>query len=159
MSIWDDAGLGSSRKKLHSSAVRRIHERLAQRGSRPLLDHWRSRGRLVGNLSALEEVAAELARIVGVDVNLFRPDDVLSQCLRVRRDELPSEIARTFPDHHLQDAYEPFAFPVLDLVEKRLRKNRALIDHPSFQPLPKNEDEWLNRILDLTVAEFCEALA
>ena len=144
--------------KLLRAAEAQVRERLRQRPMIPLVES------VVGSAgpedeSKVSSLAAELAEVIGVDVGHLRPSETLRESLRVHRDELGSEIGMLMPKVGLDDVVDPFAFGLLDLVERKFRERPTRVESQFFAPTPKNEDDWVERILDLTVADFLRALA
>ncbi len=45
------------------------------------------------------------------------------------------------------------------MVERTIRQNPARLKNAAFSPTPKDEDEWIERILGMTVADYLRALA
>lgn len=144
--------------KLLNAAGARVRERLSQRHMIPLVEQ-------VPGVSEPEQVAAmsalagELSRVIGVDASYLRASETLREPLRVRREELASEIGELMPRVGLGEVVDPFAFDLLELVERRFREKPSRVERAAFSPMPKNEDEWIERILDLTVADFLITLA
>lgn len=141
--------------ELSMAARARVRERLQQR-DRSLQLRASSRAFSEDGFS---RVVAELSTILGVDAGYLRPDETLGQALRVHRSELPSEVHHLFPALGLHDVVDPFAFALLDMVEGELRRDPSKQYRRAFTPTPKSEAEWVSRLLNLTVAEFVEALA
>ncbi len=144
--------------KLLKAAEDRVRERLRERPAVPLVQA------VVGSsdreqISAVSSLAAELGVVIGTDVRHLRATETFREALRVRREELASEAGALMPRVGLSDVIDPFAFDLLDLAERKFREKPSRVQDKVFAPLPKNEDEWIERILDLTVADFLRALA
>lgn len=104
-------------------------------------------------------IAAELDAVIGVEVGHLRPAETLRESLRTHRDELGREYGKLMTELGLDDVVDPFAFGLLDLVERKFRGNPKLVESELFAPMPRNEADRVERILDLTVADFMRALA
>jgi hypothetical protein len=144
--------------KLLRAAESRVRERLRERPKAPLLEA------VVGGsgqeqISAVASLAVELSLVIGTDLEHLRASETFREALRVRREELSSEAGALMPQVGLSDVIDPFAFDLLDLAERRIREKPSRAQQEVFLPAPKNEDEWIERILDLTVADFLRALA
>ncbi|MBX3134186.1 MAG: hypothetical protein KF689_12465 [Gemmatimonadaceae bacterium] len=144
--------------KLLRAAEAQVRERLRQRPMIPLVESVVGSAGLEDE-SAVSSLAAELAKVIGVEVGHLRPTETLRESLRVHRNELGSEIGKLMTKVGLDDVVDPFAFGLLDLVERKFREKPTRVESVFFAPAPKNEDEWVERILDLTVADFLRALA
>jgi hypothetical protein len=143
---------------LLKAAEARVRERLRQRPTISLVES------VVGDAKSKEAdriraLASELAEVIGVESGRLRPAETLRHALRVHRDELGSEIGALMAKVGLDDVVDPFAFALLDLAERKFRERPTRAEHNVFAPLPQNEDQWIERILDLQVADFLRALA
>ena len=111
---------------------------------------------------ATREAAAvlrEFADLIGVEVGHLRASDKLSDLLRVHRSAVGPDLQSLMQQVGVQEELDPFGFELLALVERRVGQNPARLQHPWFQPLPKDEDEWIQRIGAMTVTEFVAALS
>lgn len=108
---------------------------------------------------SLENEARQLAAIVGVDMDYLRPDDRLGDILRVEQTELPEDVRPLLRKFGLDHFVRVQAFEILDHVERRMAKDRSILYRPPFVPSPRNEDEWIDRIMNMTVGELLIALA
>jgi hypothetical protein len=140
--------------RLLAAASARVKERLQQRDRLGLL-----RGAADASVGSPTRIVAQLSAILGVDATYLRPEETLREVLRVHRSELPADLQDLFPALGLQDFVDPFALEILDMVEREIRRDRTKIHRKPFVPTPTNEDEWVTRLLDMTIAEFVEALA
>lgn len=135
--------------KVLDAARARVRDRLLTRPEAPLAVHDPS--------AAASAVA--LAGILGVKIEHLRLDDRLQDILRVHRDDLPADVRAMMGKLGLREVIDPFAFDLLDLVERRFREQRARAQRLAFHPIPKNEEEWIDRILSMTVNELLTAIA
>jgi hypothetical protein len=103
-------------------------------------------------------VATELASLIGVDVKYLRAEDSLRDILVVRAGELPVGTRKLLEKAGLVDAVNPFAFDLIDFVERRIGQEQSRLQHRAFSPLPKSEEEWVERLEGMTVRELVEAL-
>src|SRR6185437_2559835 len=102
---------------------------------------------------------AAFAEIIGVDAALIRPDDRLGELLCVSQNELPENLHPLMMKFGFKGCICVHAFDLLQHVEERVASDRTIADRPTFQPLPRSEDEWLDRLMAMTVGEFVRALA
>lgn len=108
--------------------------------------------------SRFAALTEELATLIGVNAELLKLDTSLREFLRVHSDELQPDVRALMPKLGLRDVVDPFAFDLLNFAERRFREVPARAKHPAFTPAPRNEDEWVERILDLTARDFLNAL-
>jgi hypothetical protein len=94
-----------------------------------------------------------------VDLEHLRREDKFRDILRVHRDELPVAVQPLIQKVGLRDVVDPFGMALLDFVEKRIGEDNSRMKRAPFIPVPSNEDEWVERILDTTVGELLVALA
>ena len=106
-----------------------------------------------------DEVKQELSQILDVGVAYLRAGDRLRDILRIHRSELPANAQPLMEKLGLKDIADPFALDLLHYVEKRIGRDSTRLTRPAFRPPPRSEDEWIERIMDMTVAEFSSALA
>lgn len=136
-----------------AAAKDRVRHRLQQRSRSPLTHLLSAVGDEVDQPSLLK-AAQEFAAVVGVDVECFRPNDRLGELLRVKRDELPTSVHAVLPRLGLSDVVDPYAFDLLHFVEQRVGRDRKKLSRPAFLPMPASEEEWIERISTLSVAEL-----
>lgn len=144
--------------KVSNAAMARVRDRLRDRPKLSVA------GSIASQLPAPDSmkvaaIANELAALFGVDVEHLRPSDTLRDLQRVCRDELPADIQPLMARIGLKDVFDPLAFDLLDIVEKRMGQDRSRLLRAPFVPAPKSEEEWIDRILDMTVADFLSALS
>lgn len=135
-----------------------VRERLRQRQVMPLAKAIVGEGDDERAVS-LGSIASELGTVLGLDAGYLRPNETFRESLRVHRDELGGEVRGLLPKLGLRDVVDPFAFELLALAEKRFREVPARATHTAFAPIPKTEDEWIERILDMRIADYLRALA
>lgn len=144
--------------KLSKAARRRVRERLQARPKIAIVASVISEHGDAGSVG-IATLADALSTMIGIDIDHLRPDETLRDALRVQRDELSSDVRDLFSEIGLENVIDPFAFSLLDLAEKRFREDPSRVQRAVFIPLPSNEDEWVDRLLDMTVSEFLNALA
>jgi hypothetical protein len=144
--------------KVSTAAKARVRDRLRERPKEPITNSITAQIPASDSKTATT-LANDLAVLIGVDVEHLRAGDRLRNILRVHTDELPENVRPLVPRVGLGDVVDPFAFSLLDFVEKRIGKDRSRMQRPAFMPRPKNEEQWIERILDMTVADFLTALA
>ena len=105
------------------------------------------------------EVKEELSELLDVDIAYLRAGDRLREILRIHRSELPADAQPLMEKLGLKDIADPFAIDLLHYVEKRIARDSTRLQRPAFRPQPNSEDEWIERIMDMTVAELSSALA
>ena len=97
--------------------------------------------------------------MIGVDADHLRPTDRLGDIFRVDATELPQDMRPLLRKFVSGDHMRVFGFEVFDLLERRIAQNRSILEKPPFVPTPKSEDEWMERIMGMTVAELLSVLA
>lgn len=106
-----------------------------------------------------EDVKKELATLLDIDNAHLRYEDRLRDILRVHRNELPPDTQLLMEKLGLRDLADPFAIDLLHYVEKRIGRDSARLRRPAFLPQPRNEEEWIERVMGMTVADLTAALA
>ena len=144
--------------KLSKAARLRVRERLQGRPRMSIVGSVLSECGSAGS-PGIATLADALSTMIGIDIDYLRPDETLREALRVHRDELSDDVRDLFSVVGLQDVIDPFALALLDLVEERIREDPSRLQRAAFVPLPSDEDEWVERILGMTVSEFLKALA
>ncbi|GAC1418074.1 MAG: hypothetical protein NVSMB53_17110 [Gemmatimonadaceae bacterium] len=142
--------------RLLESAAALVRERLRHRPPTETSEVGKESGAALRNGSRAD-LLEEFALIIGVEASCLRLDDRLQDALRVERHELPADHQRLMSKLGLRDVIQPFAIDLLDFVEQRIGNDHARLAR--FQPWPKNEDEWIDRILGMTIADLIDALA
>jgi hypothetical protein len=143
--------------RLNAIARAQVEARLRERPPLPV-DQW-AQGITEEEKARRMRVIEDLSRVIGVAPQQLRPDDRLDEVLRVSRSSLPEPAQRDMTSLGLREVFDPYAFALLDFVERRVGEDRTRLSRESFQPTPKSESEWVDRILRLTVGELAEALA
>ncbi|GAC1480171.1 MAG: hypothetical protein NVS1B4_25220 [Gemmatimonadaceae bacterium] len=142
--------------RLLNSAAALVRERLRHRPPMPISDVGADAS--VGVTRASRDALIEgLASAIGVEARCLRLDDRLQDILRVHRDELPPDHQKLMTKIGLHDFIDPLAFDLLAFVERRIGNNQSRLAR--FKPWPKNEGQWIDRILRMTVADLVDALA
>jgi hypothetical protein len=113
----------------------------------------------VQSSGCVEKLKNDLAALLGIDSAHLRGDDKLRDILRVHRNELSFDAQLLMEKVGLKDVVDPFAFDLLHYVEKRIGRDSAFLRRPAFLPQPRNEGEWIERIMGMTVAELSAALS
>ncbi len=144
--------------RLMAAAEEHVHGKLQRRSKVPLVASIESR-ESVQSHSSLETQAKQLASIVGVDRDHLRPDDRLGDILRVDGDELPVDVRPLLQKFGLRDHIIVRGTEILDYVERRAGADRGILNREPFAPAPRNEDEWMERIMDMTVEQLLVTLA
>ena len=137
------------------SAKARVRSRLANRSAvEPMTLRYAN-----AQAPDVTSILRELSAIFGVDERQLRGADKFRDILRVHRSELPENIQDLFPSLGLTDHVDVFVLDLLHLLENRVGKKTSRLSSPAFIPVPTNEDEWVERILEMTIEEFTVALA
>lgn len=100
-----------------------------------------------------------LSQVIGIDPGRLRPDDVLGDLLRVGRNDLPEVSARDWEKAEFHEFVEVHSYDIMYLVEqhsdwKRWRENYNQMANP-----PRNEEEWIDLIMSMTMSEFLSTFA
>jgi len=77
----------------------------------------------------------------------------------VDRGDLPEHIQPLVKEFGLTASVDPFGLDLLHFIEKRIGKDESKLGRLPFVPLPHNEDEWIERIMGMTLRQFLVALA
>ena len=145
-------------KKLIATAERIVQARLSTRPNIALVKSVQAQGS-ERSLTALDVEAEKLARCIGVDSGQLRPDDRLGEILRVYEGELPPHARPLLRKFGHSDHILIGGFAILDHVEQRMAEVRSIVRERPFVPSPKSEDEWMDRIMGMTVGELLTVLA
>jgi hypothetical protein len=143
--------------KLSLAARERVRARLLERVAISP-GKWIPADLLRSDPDEVTALATRLAALIGVPAGHLRAEDKFREILRVHREELLPEIQSLMAEAGLVDVIDPFAFALLDFVEKRVGEDPSRLQHFTFQPSPSNEGQWLERILELSVGELLRAL-
>jgi hypothetical protein len=109
--------------------------------------------------SKFASAANALASIVGIEADYLRPDDRLGNIFRVDEQELPDDVRPVLRKFLSGDRIVVFGFEILALLERRIAMERSILERPLLLPAPKSEDEWMERLLGMTVEELLSVLA
>lgn len=145
-------------RRLIAAAEEHVRAKLRRRPKAPLAASIEARESMQPHAS-IEAQAKELALIVGVDPDHLRPDDRLGDILCVGRDELPVDVQPLFQKFGLRDHIIVRGTEILDHVERRAGVDQAILNREPFVPAPRNEDEWMERVMGMTVEELLVTLA
>lgn len=109
---------------------------------------------------AARSLLLELAGIVNVEPGHFRADDLLGKLLRVTREELdPAPTADAWRRAGLTDQIEVFGYDIMSMVERLSTKAAWRRKWQELSPRPRSEEDWLNRIMSMTLGEFLRFFA
>jgi hypothetical protein len=143
-------------RRLIAAAEAIVVARLRGRTRQALLDSSKLQ---LGNrqLEMLADAAAQLSAIIGVDTDYLRFEDKLGAILRVNDDELPADIRPLLRKFAFPDFIVVHGLEIFDYLERSTARNRRMLSHPAFIPLPQTEDEWIDRIMSMTISDLLEA--
>lgn len=143
-------------KRILEKAKVGARTRLASRSVNPL-EQLLGAAQLEGDRAAAgTTLLRELGIVLGADPRLLRADDILQDLLRVNLSQLALDAneARAWSRHDLRNQIEPFAYELMALLERLATKDGWRSQWRTLQPRPRSEDEWLDRIMRMNVAEF-----
>ncbi|MDB4884652.1 MAG: hypothetical protein JWN79_90 [Gemmatimonadetes bacterium] len=104
-------------------------------------------------------VAGNIAALIGIAPEYLRGADTIGTILRVQREELPPEMQQMLAQIGLRDHVSPFALDLLAFVEAAIGRERGKLQHVAWIPLPSSDDEWVERIMSMSITEIAHALA
>jgi PAS domain-containing protein len=133
-----------------------VRGRLAHRAPRPLEDLLAA-AHLVGQPAVAATILLnELASLVGSDPGRLRPDDVLRDLLTVDVHELglDADEASSWATHGFRDHIEPHAYDLMAMLERLSTRDGWLAQWRTLDPRPDSEEEWLDHIMGMRVADF-----
>ena len=142
--------------RLIAAAEEYLQAKLGQRSKKPLVNSIDADVRLHARL---ETEAKAFGSIIGIDPDHFRPDDRLGEILRVDRGDLPADVQSLLSRFGLRDHIIVGGARLLEHVESRTRSDRAILNQPPFVPTPRSEDEWMDRIMGMTIQQFLVVLS
>jgi hypothetical protein len=100
-----------------------------------------------------------LAKLLQVEPTSLRPDDRLGELLKVTAEEIP-EVSLDEWDHTgLKKFIVLGAYDLMHLVEAWSDRKSWSRKRDSLVQPPRNEEEWLDLILDMSVADFLRFFA
>ena len=94
-----------------------VRDRLRERRA-VAADNWILADLLRSAPDQVTSLAERLAALIGVPAKYLRSEDKFHEILRVHREELPPEVQPLMAKAGLADVIDPFAFALLDFVEK-----------------------------------------
>jgi hypothetical protein len=145
-------------KEVFRAAKDLIRSKLRERGEAPANEDLRSVPLSSQNQKALT-LPQELADVIGVEIECLRLDDKFGDILSVHSRDLSEDIQRLMKQIGLTDSIDPFGLDLLHFIEKRGGGDESRLRRPAFLPLPSDESEWIERIMEMTVRQFLIALA
>jgi hypothetical protein len=102
---------------------------------------------------AAAKLLASLESALEIDVRKLRPEDRMGDIFRVPRAKVPA-LDSEWKRFGLADYVEPFAFDILTIVERLSTKSGWIRQRQQLRSPPQSEDQWLDAIMEMTVAEF-----
>jgi hypothetical protein len=108
-----------------------------------------------GREAAASRLFVGLGDVIGVEPGRLRPNDRMGELLRVRKEELgPGLSIRAWEKAGLKDFIEVFSYDIMYLVEKLSTRAGWNKKWGEFNPRPRNEEESIDRIMEMTLCEF-----
>jgi hypothetical protein len=102
----------------------------------------------------------QLGAVLGVEPGHLRPADRLGEILRVRKEELePSPPEAAWRKAGLGTFVEVFSYEVMHTLERLSTQRGWSTKQRELEPRPGNEEEWLDRIMAMTLCEFLSFFA
>jgi hypothetical protein len=145
--------------RIERAAQARVRERLAQRVPRPTLDLLRDASLPVDLHSTATALVTRAGLVLGVDPCLLRAEDRLGEILRVDAEELPSIQPDEWRRAGLPMRVTVHSYDLMHLVETFSNRSKWKARWASIPGPPRNEEQWIDRILAMTVGEFLNFFA
>ncbi|HSM18584.1 MAG TPA: hypothetical protein VK845_16475 [Gemmatimonadales bacterium] len=92
--------------------------------------------------------------MAGLPLEHIQPEERLVDLLRVSRKELPSISDKDWELAGLGEYVEPYADDLMYLFEHGSDRDAWSGLWKTISPRPKNEEEWIDHLMRLTVNEF-----
>lgn len=103
---------------------------------------------------AARPIVEELARTLGVTAERLRAEDRLAELCRVSATELPDVTADLWEASKLPNWVEIASYDIMHLAETRTSRAAWTSYWKSLDPRPRNEDEWIDRFMQMHINEF-----
>ncbi len=129
-----------------------VRARLEDREDRTTIDLLQSSN--VAPVAAALRLAEGLAKELGVAAGKLRPEDRLGDLFRVRRPEFTAISDKQWADSKLGGFFEVARYDIMFLVEHTSTRAGWTAQWRTLDPRPQNEDQWLDRIMQMRVDEF-----
>jgi hypothetical protein len=139
-------------RRIMGEAKRVVRERLRDRNDVSVIDLLLESG--VPPIPAAMNVAEGLARALGVAAGRLRPGDRLADLCRVSRQELGAVTDEVWSQSKFGEFAEVGSYDLMFLVETASASDGRTERWRTLEPAPKNEEEWLDRIMEMRVGEF-----
>jgi hypothetical protein len=145
--------------RIDKAARRLVRERLSQ-GERKtpadIISAWSIAPMQANSARVLLEA---LEATLEVPFGNITPDDRLGHVFRVRLIDLPEISEQVWKNTGLHQTLEVFGTDILYVVEKQSTKPWWSSRHRALNPSPKNEDQWIDAIMNMSARQFLEFFA
>jgi hypothetical protein len=101
----------------------------------------------------------QVGSVLGVDPGVFRAEDQLGVLLRGEADELPSIDSNQWRGAGLPMHVTVHSYDVMHLVETFSDRSKWKARWASLKKPPRNEEQWIDLILAMTMGEFLNFFA
>jgi hypothetical protein len=153
-------GLANTEFHQASAAAQRLaRDRLASREPVPvdrLIEECRIEARFSSRASRLLRTIGEA---IAIDPRLLRPDDRFGEILSVSHAELGPEASAVLTKNGITGPFEVHGYDLFDALEKIADTKEWIQQRAELSDPPQSEDEWLDRIMRMTVCEFVNYFA
>jgi hypothetical protein len=153
------SALNRGASKLEGAARARVRQRFAQRASMATSDLLSSASIPVDLRGAATDLVTRVGSVLGVDPGTLRAEDRLGEVLRVNSEELPSIKSDDWGQAGLPMYIVVHTYDLMHLVETYSDRLKWKAKWASLPAPPRNEEQWIDLILVMTVGEFLSFFA
>jgi hypothetical protein len=142
----------------HAAAKEFARTRLASRPNIDLMQLLSDCG-VEGAVSLAEQLLNLVASLLSVSVGKLRSTDVLGEILRVPHADLDECARESLRAHKIGDPLEVGSYDFLATLDELIPSERWREVFSSFEIPPRSDEEWLDRIGEMSLGEFVRAFS
>jgi hypothetical protein len=140
----------------YDNAVLVARRRLESRSTRDPRSELESRGITAKDLNSALELWSAVANVFGVEAGKLHPDDSLAAICRLKREDLTEIDEALWKRTGFGEFVEIHSYDLMHHAEKAASRQGWNRIRETFHPSPNTEEEWIDRIMSMTVMEYVE---
>lgn len=152
---WTSRGIN----QIYHAAEERVRQRLNVRDPIPASQILADSGLDSSLIREGTTLINNLAKLLGVDAARLRADDRLEDLVRVNAQELTSVSPDSWRRAGLRGFIVVHVYDIMHMVETFSDYHKWKEKWASLLNPPRNEEQWIDLILDMTVSEFVNFFA